>query len=173
MFQLQLAMTDSRLLSRMDKNKATITQHVISLLYCLHSMEYQIRQSDHEVTLLSDAQSISQIQRYCNTRDYYLQIALFLASLNKIRVVFIPGSANLVADSLSRRMADTYLKENTRSPELADFLISLKDTLAPGATLSPQQITNILFSDYYSTWINYNPKPKIPQLGFSITQTGL
>ena len=66
-FQLQLAMTDSKLLNQADRNKSTITKEVISLLYCLHSMEYQIRQSEHKVILLSDAQSISQIQRFRNT----------------------------------------------------------------------------------------------------------
>ena len=99
-FQLQLAMTDSKLLNQTDKNKSTITKEVISLLYCLQSMEYQIRQSEHEVILLSDAQSISQIQRFRNTSDYYLQVALFLASLNNVKILFIPGTANLVADSL-------------------------------------------------------------------------
>ena len=110
-FQLQLAMTDSKLLNQADRNKSTITKEVISLLYCLHSMEYQIRQSEHEVILLSDAQSISQIQRFRNTSDYYLQIALFLASLNKVKILFIPGTANLLADSLSRRMADSLIKK--------------------------------------------------------------
>ena len=138
-FQLQLAMTDSKLLNQADRNKSTITKEVISLLYCLHSMEYQIRQSEHEVILLSDAQSISQIQRFRNTSDYYLQIALFLASLNKVKILFIPGTANLLADSLSRRMANSLIKnENSTSPELADFIISLKNTLTPGSILTPQ-----------------------------------
>merc|ERR1711954_625685 len=163
-FQLQLAMTDSKLLNQADRNKSTITKEVISLLYCLHSMEYQIRQSDHEVILLSDAQSISQIQRFRNTSDYYLQISLFLASLKKVKILFIPGTANLVADSLSRRMADSYLKnENTQSPELANFIISLKDTLKPGTMLTPQQLSQFLLSDYDKTWINCNPKPKVSQ----------
>ena len=163
-FQLQLAMTDSRLLNQADKNKSTITKEVISLLYCLQSMEYQIRQSEHEVILLSDAQSISQIQRFRNTSDYYLQVSLFLASLNKVKILFIPGTANLVADSLSRRMADSYLKnENTQSPELANFIISLKDTLRPGTMLTLQQLSQFLLSDYDKTWINCNPKPKVPQ----------
>ena len=79
-------------------------------------MEYQIRQSEHEVILLSDAQSISQIQRFSNTSDYYMQILLFLASLNKVKILFILGTANIIADSLSRRMADSYLKnENTKA----------------------------------------------------------
>ena len=107
-FQLQLAMTDSKLLNQADRNKSTTTKEVISLLYCLKSMEYQIRQSEHKVILLSDAQSISQIQRFRNTSDYYLQVALLLASLNKVKILFIPGTANLVADSLSRRKADSY-----------------------------------------------------------------
>ena len=112
-------------------------------------MEYQIRQSEHEVILLSDAQSISQIQRFRNTSDYYLQVALFLASLNKVKILFIPGTANLLADSLSRRMADSFIKnENSTSPELANFIISLKDTLKPGSILTPQQLSQFLLSDY-------------------------
>ena len=93
-------MTDSRLLNQADKNKSTITKEVISLLYFLQSMEYQIRQSEHEVILLSDEQSISQIQRFKTTNDYNLHISLFLASLNKVKILFIPGTENVLADSL-------------------------------------------------------------------------
>ena len=57
-------MTYSRLLNQADKNKSTLKREVIPLLHCLQSMEYQIRQSEHEVILLNDAQSISQIQRF-------------------------------------------------------------------------------------------------------------
>ena len=74
-------------------------------------MEYQIRQSEHKVILLSDAQSISEIQRFRNTSDYYLQAALFLASLNKVKILFTPGTTNLLADSLSRRMVDSFIKK--------------------------------------------------------------
>ena len=49
-------------------------------------MEYQISQSEHKVILLSNAQSILQIQRFRNTSDYNLQVSLFLAQLNKVKI---------------------------------------------------------------------------------------
>ena len=61
-------------------------------------------------------------------------------------------------------MADSFTKnENSTSPELANFIISLKDSLKPGTMLTPQQLSQFLLSDYDKTWINCNPKPRIPQ----------
>ena len=61
-------------------------------------------------------------------------------------------------------MADSYLKnEESQSPEVANFIISLKDTLKPGTILTPTQLSEFLLSDYDKTWINCNPKPKVPQ----------
>ena len=87
-----------------------------------------------------------------------------MASLNKVQILFIPGTANLLADSLSRRMADSYFQnEESQSPKIANFIISLKDTLKPGTILTPQQLSKFLLSDNDRTWINCNPKPKVPQ----------
>ena len=61
-------------------------------------------------------------------------------------------------------MADSYSKnEDSHNPDIAKIIISLKDTLEPGAILTPQQLSNFLLSDYDRTWINCNPKPKVPQ----------
>merc|ERR1711954_21130 len=61
-------------------------------------------------------------------------------------------------------MVDSFIKnKNSTIPELADFIIFLKNTLTPGSILTPQQLSQFLLSDYDKTWINFNPKPKIPQ----------
>ena len=126
-------------------------------MFGLTKTEAYIRANETETLCLTDASSLQYIQRTKNFSSKVFNYSVYISSLPRLSILYVPGQSLLLCDALTRAAQD---EDFTDSAELsrtwAQFIPPIKSEL--GVKLNPEQVTDFLLSDPKQEAIDTFPK---------------
>ena len=89
----------SRTFNRSERHTAPVHKEILSLLYCLTSLNYILR--GHFLRVFADAKSLT-LLKTCSTSSPYLSRLAMELSIYDFELFHLPGKLNIETDALSR-----------------------------------------------------------------------
>ena len=137
----------SRTFSKTERAYSIFKKEILSLLYCLKSLDFFLRFSD-DLTILVDAKSIIYLRLAKDSSGILLRFSLELSKYNA-EIFHVSGEDNIISDVLSRHNSeiDEILTEAENSKPLTDkesVALVKKLTLPDGFHLTAEEVKRLL-----------------------------
>ena len=153
----------SRTFTRAESKYGTFRKEVLSLLYCLKSMDFFLRFAS-KLIILIDAKSIVFLRLCKESQGILLRFSLELSKYDA-EIHHVPGVENEVSDVLSRHHKDIdgiikETKDRNILSEKQSKQILARLTIPSGKKFSPEEVQNLLELESLPAPISRKKKPE-------------
>jgi RNase H-like domain found in reverse transcriptase len=153
----------SRTFTRAERKYGTFRKEVLSLLYCLKSMDFFLRFAS-KLIILIDAKSIVFLRLCKESQGILLRFSLELSKYDA-EIHHVPGVENEVSDVLSRHHKDIdgiikETKDRNILSEKQSKQILARLTIPSGKKFSPEEVQNLLELESLPAPISRKKKPE-------------
>ena len=171
--ELQLITCKTRIFSSSESHLVSVFREIRSLIYAFHDVEPYIKSCNKSVIMITDCEALQALQRTKNFNHKYYDFIISLSQYDNLKIAFLNGRWNIVADQLSRQFNAIFLDTASQSAderkvsEMASRILppvneKLKNKLF---TLSSEQLVKYLLKEAKdrSHWLNIFDRPKYLQ----------
>ena len=110
-----------------EKRKSPVERECLALMFGLTKAESYIRSNETETLRLTDASSLQYIQRTKNFSSKSFNYSVYISSLPRLSIMYVPGQSLLLCDALTRAAQDENFKDTAEiSRTWAQFIPPIK-----------------------------------------------